>query len=104
MGTNFYTTEHPPCEHCGRGGDEIHIGKSSLGWAFTFRSYPDRDLTSCPEWYEFLKERLIIDEYGKQQIHDEFFKFIKSKKNLRKNSNSSFDDDLGYCFVEREFS
>lgn len=42
MGTNYYirTTEGADyCEHCGRGEQykEIHIGKSSMGWQFSFK-------------------------------------------------------------------
>lgn len=40
MGTN-YTWTFGACGHCGR-SDEMHVGKSSAGWSFSFRAWPHR--------------------------------------------------------------
>ena len=36
MGTNFYwrETDEQVCPCCGRVNESLHIGKSSIGWAF----------------------------------------------------------------------
>jgi len=64
MGTNYYTTAEPPCEKCGRGSEQLHIGKSSAGWKFLFAPYPEHGLTSWRAWQTFLTNRVIQDEYG----------------------------------------
>ena len=63
MGTNYYVaTNH--CECCNRYDEEYHIGKSSLGWAFTFQGYPADQLTGWKHWKQFLKDQQIRDEQG----------------------------------------
>lgn len=66
MGTNFYLRDTPACTHCSRGPDRgRHIGKSSGGWVFTLRIYPDavppiRDLA---DWIP-LFDLGVVNEYG----------------------------------------
>ena len=37
MGCNYYwLNEENKCDCCGGGVEEIHLGKSSTGWKFTF--------------------------------------------------------------------
>ena len=44
MGTNYYHVSSV-CPHCGRGDEDLHIGKSSMGWAFCFRcTTPDHQV------------------------------------------------------------
>lgn len=127
MGTNYYVaTNH--CEHCNRFSEEYHIGKSSYGWSFTFRGYRHRDtLTSWSEWKEYLKDKIIIDEYGERMDYESFVDMIETwkapdyvdprgRKNLhhndeiKKDTYSTFnpqydwDDEQGYAFSSREFS
>ena len=35
MGTNYYWQESEPCAACGRGYEQVHVGKSSAGWCFS---------------------------------------------------------------------
>ena len=69
MGTNYYhvTQVGKVCEHCGKGEREErrHIGKSSSGWCFSLRVYPEDGITELDDWEKLwaLGGR-IIDEYG----------------------------------------
>lgn len=68
MGTNYYLYER---------GDlinrlvqdepkERHIGKSSGGWCFALRVYPDEGINTLTDWYKLMKKdnNVIKDEYG----------------------------------------
>jgi len=35
LGTNYYWQESEPCAACGRGYEQVHVGKSSAGWCFS---------------------------------------------------------------------
>ena len=127
MGTNYYVaTNH--CECCKRYDEEFHIGKSSMGWAFSFRGYPTFKLESWKQWKEFLKDKTIMDEYGDSMTYDSFVDMVETYKapgyinphNGRKNQlhneagkkdkypwfnpEYDWDDEDGYSFSSREFS
>ncbi len=64
MGTNYYL-EQGQCSHCGHEEEPLHIGKSSAGWVFALRVYPELGLNTLADWIRFWlrKEYHIIDEY-----------------------------------------
>lgn len=72
MGTNFYLFHpaHPITDDpWGDEGDErygLHIGKSSVGWRFSWRAHPDRGIRSRADWETLFTEgdAAIFDEYG----------------------------------------
>jgi len=68
MGTNYYWYPKPPCPHCGREYDEIHIGKSSGGWCFSLHVIPEEGIDSLADWQDKWKgiESFIKDEYGQE--------------------------------------
>ena len=131
MGTNYYVAKNL-CECCNRYDEEYHIGKSSYGWAFTFQGYPAERITSWKAWKEFLKNRIIMDEYGERQGYDAFVQMVETykapgyvredgHKNLTHNEQGKkgdmhprqqawfnpdydWDDESGYSFTSREFS
>jgi hypothetical protein len=129
MGTNYYVASNH-CECCDRYDEEYHIGKSSGGWAFSFHGYRAERLVSWQAWKEFLKDKVIMDEYGERIDYDWFVEYIEGpkapsytnahgRKNLqhndegRKPSNFGYawfnpeydwDDPEGYAFCSREFS
>jgi len=105
MGTNYYL-RYNMCIGCHR-YSEIHIGKSSYGWAFIFKAIDDYyDITSLDpkisligddnihikissykEWKEFFQKYVIefetakiFDEYGTEISLEEFYKLIELKK------------------------
>jgi hypothetical protein len=118
MGTNYYVRKNH-CECCGRSDQEYHIGKSSYGWAFTFQGYPWMHLTSWQQWKEFLKDEVIVDEYGEVMQYEKFVQMLETYKapgyvredghvNSRHNdqykSERDWTDDDGYSFTTTEFS
>jgi hypothetical protein len=128
MGTNYYVAKNK-CDCCKRYDTEYHIGKSSWGWSFTFQGYKWDNLTSWKLWKEYLKDKMIVDEYGEFMSYDDFVNMIETvkspeyirqdgHKNLSHNSGNWFNpehdwnipivhdwnDDDGYSFTDREFS
>lgn len=66
MGTNYYVTVDNPCKYCGRGGENLHIGKSSIGWCFSLHVIPERGLNDLPDWEKFWRGKIITNEYGEK--------------------------------------
>lgn len=130
MGTNYYVAINY-CDCCGRYDiGDIHIGKSNYGWCFCFRGYRTERLVSWKAWKEYLKDKIITDEYGERIGYDDFVKYVESEKspsfvrhdghkNLQHNEEGrkpspngytwfdpeyDWDDEEGYPFCSREFS
>lgn len=128
MGTNFYAID-PPCPCCKRAGERVHIGKSSTGWAFSFRSYPpqhpdnfpgcpDDGLTCRQDWYAYLTRgnRTIEDEYGREYTFMHFTNEVERTRGgltARTASEAQWgptgrdietQDEDGFRFTTREFS
>ncbi len=129
MGTNYYVASNL-CECCDRYDTEYHIGKASFGWAFSFHGYRPERPVSWQAWKEFLKDKVIMDEYGERIDYDWFVHYIESEKapgfirpngkpNLQHNDEGKkpgpagltwfnpqydWDDEEGYAFCSREFS
>lgn len=62
MGTNYYMMSNA-CQHCGRGEQELHIGKSSMGWCFSLNTHPDDNIHSLEDWRAAWAANPIRDEY-----------------------------------------
>lgn len=96
MGCNFYwngVDARPRCPTCGSCGDgeppkRLHIGKSSAGWTFALRVYPDGDSEQGPksldEWREWfaVPGATIVDEYGAAVTPAEMVKWITERDRL----------------------
>lgn len=113
MGTNYYTKINN-CGHCGR-FDEIHLGKSSFGWQFSFQYNGGKFYKNVPEMKEWLKDKEIKDEYGKVVSHKEFWDMVAIKQTAQnknhaleaiKSDKSSYYEEVidGYSFSNVEFS
>ena len=114
MGTNYYLRTNI-CEKCGR-YDEIHIGKSSMGWPFIFEAhnlqFPDDGprIGSWLDFLEYLKNGKIFNEYGEQISLNEFKEIVTDRKihpDCEKkihNLTNHYQDVKGYWFYDREFS
>jgi len=68
MGTNYYwRSAELTCPTCGNatGTKDLHIGKSSIGWTFSFHS-PNPDIVSFQDWVRYFYDHDgdIFDEYG----------------------------------------
>ena len=126
MGTNYYVAKNL-CECCNRYDEEYHIGKASYGWTFSFQGYRAERLVSWRAWKEFLKDKVIVDEYGERTNYDWFVDYIEGNKspgyvredghkNLQHNEQGKidkrpwfnpeydWDDEDGYAFCARVFS
>ena len=111
MGTNYYA-KYLECDRCNR-YEEIHIGKSSSGWQFSF--FANDDIRSYKEWIEFLEENdaQILDEYGKEMKLKDFKELVKEKQiDICDNhaeiyggkDDASYLDDEGYSMSPHKFS
>lgn len=81
MGTNYYVTI-APCKCCGRGAEDIHIGKSSAGWKFLFQRHGLLGLTTKAAWVNFLRANkgAIKDEYGERVTAASLISLIEAKQ------------------------
>lgn len=75
MGTNYYFHKNKPCPTCGHPLEEpLHIGKSSAGWCFALKVYPEgNEMTDIPiikdldDWVSLwlsYENGYIVNEYG----------------------------------------
>jgi len=71
MGTNYYVTVADRNE-------ELHIGKSSMGWVFSLRIHPDHNITTLYDWMPIMldNQNTIRDEYGQHITADEMLRTI----------------------------
>ena len=109
MGTNYYARFNI-CECCGR-LDELHLGKSSAGWAFSFRAHEKPKLHSYKDILQWLqnKKAVIVNEYGKEITLPEFRDVVENRSYkalnfIEENPSYGFLDPEGHPFTEREFS
>lgn len=126
MGTNYYLV-YNECKCCKR-YSEVHLGKSSMGWKFTFQTiedFPIREVDPAYEiadsdekieiksWLvlrEFLhkyveefKSARIRDEYNSDIPLDEFIEMI-NKKNISTNKSHYWEmkNDTQWSFNAEE--
>lgn len=88
MGTNYYLRT-PACPHCGSSGSELHIGKSSAGWNFGLRIYPDHaeklgpfgvsTILELDDWRSLFEKFQIFDEYGDLVTAEHMLKQISER-------------------------
>ena len=63
MGTNYYLHVNP-CRCCKRPERILHIGKSSYGWHFQLRVYPNENINDLSDWKPLFDKWPIFDEYN----------------------------------------
>lgn len=108
MGTNYYF-RHNCCEYCER-YDELHIGKSSLGWTFSFRGHKELGINSWKDWQEFIEnnEGDIFDEYGSPASLESLRNLVEVKRDGRNHSveypDGHYLDLEGHSFSYHGFS
>lgn len=125
MGTNYYLHQNV-CSQCGRSDKQLHIGKSSGGWTFSFRGYRSiynhPHIRSYKEWLHFLNAEIangsvIKDEYGDIVTISDFKNLVEAKRNEKYNhtiycrdshpehaERDCWLDDEGHSFSDHEFS
>lgn len=121
MGTNYYHEKEPlnahrcaGCSgalHCPKcdGEPRVHIGKSSVGWTFSFHATDT--IRSYVGWLEALASGgRIVDEYGREVSLRDFVTMVRQKRSARSCHALSFPrdrnfvDESGNSFSEGEFS
>ena len=80
MGTNYYIEQKPPCECCGRGYEQEHIGKNSSGWPFALHVIPEAGINTPRDWQHRWEGRKIFDEYRAEIPPDEMWETIHKKE------------------------
>lgn len=80
MGMNFYLHRNA-CEHCGRGDEPIHIGKSSAGWCFSLHVMPEEGIATLTDWMAKWVEpgAVIKDECGVTLTANEMLERITNR-------------------------
>jgi hypothetical protein len=113
MGTNYYVWVEAscenPCDHCSdKGGSLTHLGKSSLGWEFSFRGYPGwTKQNAFQNWMHLAQSGEIEDEYGQTILYPTLLSLIMTKRGGRVHAAEypkwNFVSDEGYSFTTSEF-
>lgn len=122
MGTNYYAVGREACGECGKPYDDksIHIGKSSMGWQFSF-AWNDGDYYKTPDEFKaWLNGKKILDGYDREVTHKEFWDLVEAKKEglntktyyekYPERNTHNFDPDehefeiQGFRFIKGEFS
>lgn len=86
MGTNYYLVEEAAhaCPHCKHvtPTKRRHIGKSSGGWVFALRVYPELGINTLNDWELHFQKNWdcrIEDEYGDMVTLPEMMKIITQR-------------------------
>lgn len=115
MGTNYYIGKNL-CKCCKRWDEDLHIGKFSYGWAFTFKAHKYLNLTSWDAWKTHLQDKMIFDEYGHRITLEEFVEMIEdygspnytldtgARNRITRQRGNDWYDCYGYYFTEDYFS
>lgn len=71
MGTNYYVhyEENP----------QFHIGKSSGGWCFSLRVYPDKGIETLEDWKPIFENNKIETEYGQPITKEDMLTVITKR-------------------------
>ena len=95
MGTNY---------HIRVDGEDLHIGKSSVGWAFSLRVHPLKDINSLYDWLPLMlnHSNIITDEYGREITAMEMLETITLR--MREHKPQLTEDELkqNYAYVGKD--
>ncbi len=99
MGTNYYARINI-CKCCGKPEEEIHIGKSSAGWTFTFHA--TEKIRSYKEWLKILskKETEIYNEYDEKVYIKDFKRMVENKRTEKNNQARDYPEEGSYLDEE----
>ena len=100
IGTNYFVAS-PACKTCGHSEKDLHIGKSSGGWTFSFHATDE--IRSWTDWKEHLIGKTIINEYGDETTLPELIELVNRKVDSKYN-HSVEAEEYGWddCFLDPE--
>lgn len=105
MGTNYYAVKKKP--RIVKVYDEIHLGKASVGWKFSFQRQPEY-YNNYEEFEDFIlnnKDFIVKDEYGNVIKPKDLLELIKQKQKEKNPEDFKYDQNVnGYRFTDEEFS
>jgi hypothetical protein len=85
MGENYFL-KSSACPTCSHSAEPLHIGKSSIGWKFLLRVYPEFDIYSFIDWNNYITVRIAVDscvivnEYDVVIKSVDFLELVHSKQ------------------------
>ena len=107
MGTNYYLRKpmNNYCCYCNRHDpiEEIHLGKSSMGWCFGLHVYPEKDIYDWPDLKKWLVEEMknnsiIVNEYNDIVSLNELEDIITNRESsVLRNFESSLQEKNFYA-------
>lgn len=90
---------------------EFHLGKSSFGWKFHFQYNGGKYYKNIKEFKNWLKDKIIYDEYDRQVSKKDFWDLVNSKQNVEQPCLSEKDEESlgkkiieGFIFYDCKFS
>jgi hypothetical protein len=111
MSTNFYwVTDEVPCPTCGHHKEERkHIGKSSGGWAFALRVYPEEGINCLQDWARVWEGKGHVEnEHGDRMTVAEMRNWIITRSHPHQRHSLCEGHCIGYertwDLIEGEFS
>ena len=102
MGTNYYLQLNK-CPTCGR-YEEIHIGKSSAGNAFSL--HVTDEIRSIDDWIELFYRGQIFNEYGDEISPEKMIFDITERGGPLRRRNDEFvvGHERAYSLIKGDFS
>lgn len=99
MGTNYYV--YITSEDATKDAEELHIGKSSSGWVFSLRVYPDQGIRTLYDWLPVLldSQNTIRDEYAHNITSAEMLRTISARSRDTLLEMSQADLDLNQAVI-----
>lgn len=93
MGTNYYLHD--------KEGEELHIGKSSMGWCFLLRVHPEEGINSLKDWKPHLQDpnSKITNEYGDEVEYDFLIDIITNRRGVQ-----TYLRPLSFHYLERNYA
>jgi len=101
MGTNYYAEINDEDQ------TELHIGKSSSGWAFNLRQHPVIDINSFYDWLRILSQNNVVirDEYGMQlEMKEMVNKIMNRKRYMVIDMMTQRDLDLNSAIIDSRYN
>lgn len=89
MGTNYYT-KTKKCTTCGHKPEGLHLGKSSMGWTFSFQYNGGKYYKNVSQMKKWLKDKRIEDECGDEVSVDYFWEMVREKMKEKNNHAKQF--------------